>query len=188
MTNTYTLMDKAFNGMLFERHSIRKYKSQPLPGEDVKQILEAGLLAPSSKSSRPWEFVCVEDAEMLVKLAECKPAGARPLAGAKLAVVICADPEKSDVYVEDCSVAASYMQLQATALGIGSCWIQIRNRYSADENPAQDMVQALLGIPASLPVVAILTFGYSDEQRNPVDPAKLKWEKVHIGQWADDQQ
>lgn len=181
-------MDKAFNGMLFERHSIRKYKTQPLPAEDVKQILEAGLLAPSSKSSRPWEFVCVEDEDMLAKLAECKPAGARPIAGAKLAIVICADPEKSDVYVEDCSVAASYMQLQATALGLGSCWIQIRNRFSADENPAQDLVQALLGIPPVMQVVAILTFGYSDEQRKPVDPDKLKWEKVHIGQWADDQQ
>lgn len=174
--------------MLFERHSIRKYKAQPLSADDVKQILEAGLLAPSSKSSRPWEFVCIEDRDMLVKLAECKPAGARPIAGAKLAVVICADPEKSDVYIEDCSVAASYMQLQATALGIGSCWIQIRNRLSADDNPSQDLVQALLGIPASMQVVAILTFGYSDEQRNPVDPSKLKWEKVHIGQWADDQQ
>lgn len=181
-------MDKAFNGMLFERHSIRKYKSQSLPGEDVKQILEAGLLAPSSKSSRPWEFVCVEDAETLAKLAECKPAGARPIAGAKLAIVVCADPEKSDVYVEDCSVAASFMQLQATALGIGSCWIQIRNRYSADDNPAQDLVHAILGIPPSMQVVTILTFGYSDEQRKPVDPSKLMWEKVHLGQWAEKDQ
>lgn len=181
-------MDKAFNGMLFTRHSIRKYKSQPLDGADVKQILEAGLLAPSSKSSRPWEFVCVEDAEKLAKLAECKPAGARPIAGAKLAIVICADPEKSDVYIEDCSVAASYMQLQACALGIGSCWIQIRNRFSADDNPAQDYVQALLGIPPAMQVVCILTFGYSDEQRKPVDPDKLLWEKLHIDQWTADQQ
>lgn len=181
-------MDKTFNGMLYERHSIRKYKAQPLPAEDVKQILEAGLLAPSSKSARPWEFVCVEDAEMLAKLSECKPAGARPIAGATLAIAICADPDKSDVYIEDCSVAASFMQLQAMALGIGSCWIQIRNRFSADDNPAQDLVQSLLGIPASLQVVCILTFGYSDELRKPVDPSKLLWEKVHIGQWMPDQQ
>lgn len=174
--------------MLFERHSIRKYKTQPLPSEYVKQILEAGLLAPSSKSSRPWEFVCVEDAEMLAKLAECKPVGARPIAAAQLAIAVCADPEKSDVYVEDCSVAASFMQLQATALGIGSCWIQIRNRFSADDNPAQDIVQTLLGIPPSMQVVTILTFGYSDEHRKPVDPAKLMWEKVHLGQWTEEKQ
>lgn len=178
-------MEKDFNSLLFERHSIRKYKDQPIEGETVKHILEAGLLAPSSKSARPWQFVVVEDRDMLQKLSQCKPFGAKPIAGASFAIAVCADPEKSDVFVEDCSVAASFMQLQAAALGVGSCWIQIRNREDANGEPAQDVVQSLLGIPPSLQVVMVLTFGISDEQRKPVDPSKLMWEKVHIGQWKD---
>lgn len=181
-------MDKAFNGLLFSRHSIRKYTDKPIPPADVKQIFEAGLLAPSSKSSRPWQFIAVETPQVLEAMSKCKPAGARPIANAMLAIVVCADPEKSDVYIEDCSVAASYMQLQAAALGIGSCWIQIRNRYTSEDEPAQDLIKGLLGIPDNLQVVMILTFGYSDENRKPVDPEKLLWEKVHIEKWSAPQE
>lgn len=178
-------MEIDFHQLLFERHSIRKYKEESLAPESVKQILEAALLAPSSKSSRPWQFIAVEDREMLEKLSECKTAGARPIAGAALAIVVCGDPQKSDVFVEDCSVAATMMQLQAAALGIGSCWIQIRDRYAKDDEPAQNIVKTLLGIPDSLQVVQIITFGISDETRRPVDPSKLMWEKVHIGKWTE---
>lgn len=48
---------KSFNEMLFERHSIRRYTDEPLDADEVKKILEAALLAPSSKSSRPWQFI-----------------------------------------------------------------------------------------------------------------------------------
>lgn len=174
-----------FNQLLFERHSIRKYKNQTLDPEAVKKFLEAGLLAPSSKSSRPWDFVVVDDPDTLTALSKCKPAGARPIAGAAMAIVICADPQKSDVFIEDTSVAATCMQLQAAALGIGSCWIQIRNRYHSDEESAQDFIQGLLGINPNLQIVQVLTFGISDEQRKPVDPSKLLWEKVHIGKWEN---
>jgi len=172
-----------FHEMLLKRHSIRRYTDQPLAPEDVKTILEAGLLAPSSKSARPWQFVVVEDKATLERLGQCKTAGAAGFRSAVLAVVIVADPERSDVFVEDVSVAAIMMQLQAEALGIGSCWVQIRNRFSPDGQPAEEMVQNLLGIPASYPVVCILTFGYSAETRRPVDPSKLLWEKVHLGHW-----
>lgn len=176
-------MDQEFNKLLFTRHSIRKYKSESVDADTVKHILEAGLLAPSSKSARPWHFVVVEDRTMLENLSQCKLAGARPLSGAAFAIVICADPEKSDVYIEDTSVAASLMQLQAAALGVGSCWIQIRNRVSADGMPAQNLIKTELGIPEGMQVVQVVTFGIPDEDRKPVDPAKLLWEKVHIGQW-----
>lgn len=178
-------MDPNFNAMLFTRHSIRKYKDEPLDQNSVKQILEAALLAPSSKSSRPWQFVLVDDKDMLAKLAECKPMGALPIGRATLAVAICADPEKSEAWIEDCAVAASFMQLQAHALGIGSCWVQIRDRFTADNEPSQDLVNNLLGIPHSMQVPIVITLGISDENRKPVDPAKLQWEKVHIGAWTD---
>lgn len=178
-------MDIDFHKLLFNRHSIRKYKNEALEAESVKQIIEAGLLAPSSKSSRPWQFVIVEDKNTLQQLSRCKAAGALPIAGASVAIIICADPEKSDVFIEDCSVAASFMQLQAAASGIGSCWIQIRDRYDSEGEPAQNIVKDILNIPDYLQVVQIITLGISDENRRPVDPSRLMWEKVHIGVWKD---
>lgn len=178
-------MDIDFHQLLFNRHSIRKYKDEALDPESVKQIIEAGLLAPSSKSSRPWQFVIVEDKDTLLKLSKCKIAGALPLIGAAMAIIICADPQKSDVFIEDCSVAATFILLQAAALGIGSCWIQIRDRYDSADQPAQNLIKETLNIPDYLQVVQVITLGISDENRRPVDPSKLLWEKVHIGVWKD---
>lgn len=171
--------------LLIERHSIRRYTDQPVSGEDVKTILEAALLAPSSKSQRPWQFVVVEDKEVLQKLATCKPVAAHAIKGAAFAVVVVADPGKSDMWIEDASIAAEFMQLQAADLGIGSCWIQVRARYNADNEPAETLVQETLGIPEYLKVECIMSFGYKNEVRKPVDPDKLLWEKVHIGTWKD---
>ena len=171
------------HNLLVCRHSIRKYTDQQVKPEDVQLILEAALLSPTSKSSRSWHFIVVEDKDRLVRMSECKPAGAMPLKGCAFAVVVCADPAKSDAWIEDASIAAEMMQLQAADLGIGSCWIQIRDRYASDSTPSQEIIQELLEIPETLPVVCVMTFGYPAEERRPVDTSKLLWEKVHVGTW-----
>ena len=168
---------------MLQRHSIRRYKDQPVSADDVKTILEAALLSPSSKSARSWQFVVVEDKDMLTRLADCKQFGTKPVSTAAFAVVVTVDPAKSDVYVEDATVAAIFMHLQAADLGLGSCWIQVRGRFAADGESSETVVRELLDIPEEMAVECIVTFGYIDEQRRPVDPEKLLWEKVHIGRW-----
>lgn len=172
---------KDFHQMLIERHSIRRYTDQPLDADQVKLILEAALLAPCSKSSRAWQFVVVEDKDTLLRLADCKTGGTVPVKNCVLAVVVMMDPLKSEAWIEDGSVAASYMQLQAAALGLGSCWVEVRGRMRADGTPSEEYVRELLGVPETLNPMCIVTFGHSDETRRPVDPDKLLWEKVHIG-------
>lgn len=169
--------------LLLQRHSIRRYKDTPVDADDVRTILEAALLAPSSKSARPWQFVVVEDKEMLARLADCKQFGSKPVSTAAFSVVVTADMTKSDVYVEDASIAAVLMHLQAADLGLGSCWIQIRNRFAADGESSETVVRELLDIPEDMAVECIVTFGHIDEERRPVDPEKLLWEKIHIGRW-----
>ena len=176
-------MNKEFHDMLFTRHSIRKYTDEPIDVEHVKLLLEAALLAPSGKSVRPWEFVVVEDKEVLAKMSECRPFGSGPVAKCKLAIVVCGDPGKTDVWVEDCTIAATYIQLQAEALGLGSCWIQMRGRFDKDNNDSADLIRELLDIPGEQQVECIIVLGHKDEVRRPVDPDKLLWEKVHIGKF-----
>ena len=118
-------MEGCFHDLLLTRHSIRKYKDQEVSPDDVRTIIEAALLSPSSKSKRPWQFVIVDNREKLKALSKGKTYGAHALETAAFAVAVIADPGKSDVYVEDCTYAAALMQLQAHALGLGSCWIQV---------------------------------------------------------------
>ena len=169
--------------LLLIRHSIRRYTDKPIDAEHVKTILEAGLLAPSSKNARSWQFVAVENPDVLARLAECKPNYAASVKNARLAVVICTDPTLSEAYIEDATVAGTLMHLQAADLGIGSCWVQVRGRFAADGEPSENIVRETLGIPDDMVVECIMTFGYPDETRRPVNPEKLLWEKVHIGAW-----
>jgi nitroreductase len=105
--------------LLRNRRSIRKYTEQPVEAEKLELLKEALLRSPSSKNINPWEFVFVTDKVKISQLKLCKPHGATPLETAPLAVVICADKTKNDVWVEDCSIASILLQLTAQSLGIG---------------------------------------------------------------------
>lgn len=172
-----------FHSLIIARRSIRKYTAQPISPEDVKIILEAALLAPTSKSTRSWQFVAVDDPETLAKLSLCKGQYATSIKDCKLAVVVCGDQTKSDAWIEDASLAAGFMQLQASDLGLGSCWVQVRGRFTADGMPSDEYVAEQLQIPEDYPVLCVVTFGHPAEERRPNDLEKLKWENVHIGKW-----
>ena len=172
-----------FHELLFNRRTIRRYTQQPVDPDQVRLIMEAALMSPSSKSVRPWQFVVVEDKEMLERLSHCKPNYATSIASAPLAIVVTADITKSDAWIEDASIAAMLMQLQAQDFGLGSCWVEIRERFREDGVPAEEYVREVLGIPEQFAVLCVITIGHKDEERKPINPEKLLWEKVHIGSW-----
>lgn len=171
------------HNLLVERRSIRRYKDEPLKADDVKLILEAGLLSPTGKNARAWHFVAVDDKDMLQRLSECKSSGAMPVAKAPLAVVVCVDVTACETWVEDGSIAAAYMMLQARDLGVGSCWIEVNGRFAADGTPAGEVVQELLGLPEQVQPLCIVTMGVPNEERKPQNVDKLLWDHVHIGRF-----
>lgn len=116
---------------------MRKFTSEELTQEEVVSLLKAALMAPTSKRSNSWQFIAVDDKACLERLSHCKKAGADFLKDAALAVVVLADPLASDVWIEDASIASIYIQLQAEDLGLGSCWIQVRERFTSDDVPAR---------------------------------------------------
>lgn len=147
----------------------------------VEKLMQAALLSPASKSSNPWQFILVDDREMLQKLSVSKKAGSKLIENCSLAVVVVADPEKSDVWVEDASIASIYLQLEAEELGLGSCWIQIRCRYTAEGEDSEAYVRRQLEIPESFRVESIIAIGMKEVSKEPYDLDNLQWEKVHIG-------
>lgn len=167
---------------LRERRSIRKYKDIKVEKEKIESILKAGLLAPSSMNKKPVEFIVVEDKETLSKLEACKAKATIGLKTAPLAIVVVADTEKSNVWVEDASIASILIQLEVQELGLGSCWIQIRNRQS-NEGDSEKAVRNVLNLPEKYGVLSILTIGYKDEEKNAYDDSKLDFEKVHYNKF-----
>lgn len=164
--------------LLRKRRSIRKYTDQPVESEKITILTEALLRAPSSRSINPWEFIVVDDQSVLQQLATAKQHGSDFLKGAPLGIVICADSAKSDVWVEDCSIAAILAQMTALTLGLGSCWIQIRNRSRKSGETSEAFIQQLLGIPEHVKVECIIAIGYPAETRRGLPAAQLQKAKV----------
>ncbi len=175
-------MTKSFVDLLRSRRSIRKYATEPLDPEMVVQLMEAALLAPSSKGKRPCEFILVDDKQKLAALSECKNFGAAMLREASLGIVVCGRMDVSDVWIEDTSVAATTLLYQAEALGLGACWVQVRERGLDDDTPAAFVVRSVLGLPVEVEPLAIISVGRKLRDSRPHDE-ELPWEKVHTNSW-----
>ncbi len=151
--------------ILLERRSIRKYKEKKIEEEKINQILAAGKVAPSGKNKKPWEFVVVEDREVLKKLSMVKPKGGLFLAESPTAIAVVGDDEISDTWIEDCSTASTFIQLEARHQGLGSCWVQMRNRFTKDGGDAEILAKEILEIPANKRLLCIISVGYPDQER-----------------------
>ena len=150
--------------LLRKRRSIRKFKKERIDPARVDDLKEAVLRSPSSRGIKPWKFFFVQDAEVIKKLSICKEHGASFLKDAPLAVVVCCDETASDVWIEDCSISALILHLTAESLGLGSCWIQVRNRKHNADATSEEYVKKVLAIDAGpFRVLAIIAIGVPDE-------------------------
>ena len=167
-----------FLDLLKKRRSIRQYTDQSVEKEKIDQLVEAVLRSPSSRGLNPWEFVIVTNRQVINELAKAKVHGSAFMENGPLAIVICGDPARGDVWIEDCSIAAIITHLAATDLGLGSCWIQIRKREHDGQVTAEEYVKKLLGIQENMTVEAIIAIGYPKEEKPGHSHSSLPFDKV----------
>ena len=174
-----------FTSLVRRRRSIRQFTDEPLTKDEIKELMKAALMSPSSKSKRPWHFVVVDDKQDLESLSKCKPWGAQILQEAPLGIVVAVDTDKSEVWIEDGSVATTMLLLQAEAMGLGACWIQIRGRSFSDTVSSEDEVRRITGLPENMRIVSIVAVGHKGQERKEQDEEKLLWSQVHIGKFVE---
>lgn len=166
---------------LRKRRSIRAYhRDRPITAEDLGILKEALLRSPSSREIRPWSFILVQDRALLEELSRAKPHGAGFLKNAALGIVVCGDSTQSDVWVEDCAIASVIAHLTAASIGLGSCWIQIRERHHDDRLTAEQYVQELLSLPEHIRVLSIIAVGHAAEELPGVPFGDLPTDKFTL--------
>lgn len=165
--------------LMMRRRSIRKYTGERVSEDKLEKILQAGLLSLSGRNLKPWEFILVQDKDTLVKLADAKDSGSAMLAGADCAIVVIGNRDTTDVWTEDCSVAMTYMHLMAAEQGVGSCWVQCRERVAKDGRSTEDYMRELLCIPENFGVEAMLSLGMPARTPKASSIDELKTEKIH---------
>lgn len=165
--------------MMRNRRSVRLFTGETVPQEKLEKVLQAALMSASGKNVKPWEFIVVRDKDMIEKLSLCRPGVTKTIAGADVAVVVVADPEKSALWVEDCSIAMTNMYLMADSEGLGGCWIHCRERETPDGGSTEAYLQGLLGFPEGYRVLSMFVMGVPETHPAAYELDQLKTEKVH---------
>ena len=143
------------------RRSIRKYRQdKPVTKDQLNQLLEAAMLAPSACNSRPWEFIAVTKRETLDEIARIHP-NAKMCETATAAIIVVAIPQEGrpeGYYPQDCGAATQNILLEAVAMGLGTCWCGV---YPRTERIAS--LRELLNIPELKIPFNVIAVGVPDE-------------------------
>lgn len=150
----------SFIDLAKKRFSVRSYKGVPVEEEKIKQVLEAGRIAPSAVNFQPVYFIVLRDEEQKKKVASAYKRDW--IQKAPVIIVVCGDHSKSwrradgkDHCDIDAAIAIDHMTLAATELGLGTCWV-----CAFDSMECHDS----LGLPSNLETIALLPLGYPDNQ------------------------
>ena len=169
--------------LMRNRRSVRQFTEETVPQEKIEKVLQAALMAATGKAIRPWEFIVVQGKEGMQALSGCRPGMDKVIAGANVAIVVAADAEISNIWIEDCSAAMAHMYLMAEEQGVGGVWIQCRGRETPDGSDTEEYVKNLLGIPANFRVLSMFIFGVPAVHPAPHELDQLKTEKIHYGKF-----
>jgi len=147
---------------ILTRRSIRKYTKQPVSESLVKEILTAAMSAPSANNKQPWQFVVMNQREVLDKVPEFH-LHANMIKEAPLAILVCGDltrQEHKGYLVLDCTAATENLLLAVHAKELGAVWLGI---YPREERISG--IKKLLALPDDIMPIALLVIGYPAEQK-----------------------
>ena len=167
----------AIDGIL-TRRSIRKYTNKSIPDEVIKELLEAGVSAPSAGNQQPWQFIIIDNREVLDEASQVLPNG-KLLKDANKAILVCGDlnlETHKGYWPIDCSAATQNILLAAHAKGLGACWLGIYPREERVEN-----LKKLFKTPEHIIPFSVISLGFPDEESKKVD--RYDNSKIHKNTW-----
>ena len=162
-----------------ERRSYRKYNETDINENLLKQIMEVGITSPTGDNYKTVELILIKEKSMLEKIANIRKFGTKMLNGAGAAIVVLVNTDKTDLWVEDGTISASYMHLAADALGIGSCWIQVRARDTINGGSFEEALKEILDIPDNMKPLCILSLGNINFRLPAHSQEEIDWNKIH---------
>ena len=157
-----------FLEVIEKRHSVRKYSDKPVDRELLDTIVRIAQTAPSSRNSRSSVFMIVEDKDMLDALSQMRDYGSALISGAQAAIIVLGDESKTDLWVDNCAISATFVQLAVTALELAGCWVHVNGRPRMKDNPdgpgASESVSGLLGLKDGIRPYCVVAIGYPVEE------------------------
>ena len=164
---------------IFSRRSIRQYQdAHLLTEEQIKTLLAAGMQAPSAGNAQDWEFIVVQDREVLNRLMLSHPY-AQMLGTAGAAIIVCGNTRQEKYpgfWVQNASAASQNILLAARDMGLGSVWVGVY-----PDTAHVSAVREILSLPDYVFPLNILPIGYPKEEPGSQD--RFNKDKVHLNHW-----
>lgn len=164
---------------IYNRRSIRKYEEgKDISPEIVKEILGAGMMAPSAGNAQPWQFIVVDNREILDSVKEINPYAAMA-SNAPLGILVCGDlslEKYPGFWVQDCAAAVQNILLAIHAKGLGAVWTGVYNNDARVEGFTKKF-----DLPEHIVPHAFLVVGWPAQESKPQD--RYKEERIHINKW-----
>lgn len=161
---------------IMTRTSVRAYTSEKVSAEDIEIMLKAAMAAPTGSNRQPWQFIVVDDPEILKALSEINR-GTRSSA-APLAIIACGDTSKeAGNWFLDVAAASENLLLAAHSLGLGGVWTGF---YPENEEGRHAKLRELLNMPETTIPLNVMIIGHPSEPSTPKDkwdPAKVSYNK-----------
>lgn len=159
-----------------KRRAVREFLDQAIPDQKIQELIKVASFAPSANAIYPWELIIIKDDATKEQLSKVTP-WSTFAKEATLIIAIIGDEEESPQWIEDCSIVAEHIWLEAVNQELGSCWIQIRGQGNA-ENDVRD----ILNIPKEKRVFCLLPIGVpaetlTEHDESMIDKNKIKYEK-----------
>lgn len=166
-----------------KRRSIRSYLDKKVSEENVNTIIRAAMYSPSAHNARPCHFIVVRNPETRRKLSKVTP-WCSFAAESPVVIVVCGDASQSNEWIEDCSIASENLVIQAAELGLGTCFVQVRGKKTAEaDHDSENYVKELLNIPEKIRVLFLITVGYPKVEKPRHTEGEFEKSKVHYEEW-----
>ena len=163
---------------IFTRRSIRKFTPELVSEDVVEKLLEAAMSAPSAHNQQPWQFVVIQDRDILGRIPVFHPYSTM-LKSAPLAILVCGDStcfKSPDYWPQDCAAATQNILLAARALGLGTVWMGV---YPKD--PLISGMRNLFGIPEQVAPFSLIAVGHPAEEKPRAN--RFDEQRIHYDRW-----
>lgn len=165
---------------IYTRRSIRKYKDKKVSEEDLKKLLKAAMYAPSAGNQQPWEFIVLNDEQIINDISKVHPYSS-PLVNAKLGIVVCGNTSQlkyDEFWEQDCSAAIQNILLEADSINLGTCWMGV---YPVEK--LVESIEKILELPEHIKPFGIISIGYPDEHKH--QPDRFNEQIIHYNKYTN---
>jgi nitroreductase len=163
---------------ILERRSIRKYTGEPVSDADIKDLLKAAMAAPSAGNGQPWEFIIVNERQLLTEITKVHPYSAM-LLEAPMAIIVCGNlnyERFKGFWVQDCSAATENILIAAQSKGLGTVWLGV---YPVEERI--DAIRKIFSIPEHIVPLNVIAVGHPAEKKQPAD--RYDESRIRFNKW-----